>query len=89
MIPDDAVRLSGGFANYFEVGCTREEIIVRVGIRYDSVSEPTLVYTLITTPGYAAQLMDLLRETLRQHALNNTACDESRPEPGSPREPLN
>ena len=56
------------FANYFEVGCTEEEIVVRFGIRDDGGAEPSVHNTIFTTPGYARELVELIEETLRQHA---------------------
>jgi len=56
------------FANYFEVGCTEEEIVVRFGIRDDGGTEPGVHSTIFTTPGYARELVELIEETLRQHA---------------------
>jgi hypothetical protein len=68
IMPEELERTpAASFANYFEVGCTEEEIIIRFGIRYAEGVEPSF-HTLITTPGYARELVRLLEETLRQHA---------------------
>ena len=56
------------FANYFEVGCTEEEIVIRFGVHYDNQQAPQLRWTVITTAGYARELIRLLEDTLLQQS---------------------
>jgi hypothetical protein len=58
----------GAFANHFAVGCTAEEIVIRFGIFFEDFDPPTIHWTVITTPGYARQLIGMLEDALRTQA---------------------
>ena len=58
----------GAFANHFEVGCTEEEIVIRFGVHYENQQAPLFHWTVITTAGYARQLIRLLEDTLVQQS---------------------
>jgi hypothetical protein len=59
MQPPDPV-----FANHFSIGFNDEEFLIQFGLMYEGQPAPTVVFTAITTPGYARRLRDLLSESL-------------------------
>ena len=56
----------GVYANYFEVGHTAFEVVIDFGQRYGTA--PAHCHTrVVTSPTYAAALLETLRESLEQY----------------------
>ena len=64
------------FTNHFSIGFNDEEFLLELGLMYEGQLSPTLVFTAITTPGYARRLRDLLSESLDKY-------DQRQPPPES------
>ena len=60
-----AAGITGPLQGYFAIGHNNEEFLVQFGLMYEGQAAPSVVYTVITTPGYARRLRDLLDESLR------------------------
>lgn len=65
-MPWSGVGPEPAFVNYFIVGFNDEEFVIQHGVMYEGQPEPRIVFTLVTTPGYARRLRDLLSESLEQ-----------------------
>ena len=57
-------RPEARYANYFEVGVTTEEVVIDLGQSYGEGERPVLHTRIVTSPGYARVLTDLLEGSL-------------------------
>jgi hypothetical protein len=57
------------YANYFEIGFNRHEVIIDCGQYYPGDAAPLIHTRLITTPVYAERLLDLLQDSLQKRKL--------------------
>jgi hypothetical protein len=55
------------YANYFEIGFNEFELVMDFGQLYSPGTSPALHTRIITSPTYAATLLDLLRNVLAEH----------------------
>lgn len=55
------------FTNYFSIGFNDEEFLLEFGRMYEGEISPALLFTAVTTPGYARRLRDLLSESLDKY----------------------
>jgi hypothetical protein len=58
-------------ANHFSIGYNEEEFLLQFGRMYEGQRAPTVVFTVITTPGYARRLRDLLSESIDRYDLEH------------------
>lgn len=59
--------LDGKYANYFQIGENALEFVVEFGQLYSDEPAPLIHTRIITSPGYAVQLLSLLEDALRQY----------------------
>jgi Protein of unknown function (DUF3467) len=59
------------FANHFSIGYNDEEFLLQFGRMYVGQNDPAVVFTVITTPGYARRLRDLLNESIDRYNLEH------------------
>jgi hypothetical protein len=59
--------LQGRYANYFVVGYNHFEIVIDFGQCYSEDGEACFHTRIITSPNYAAALLETLRKSLEQH----------------------
>jgi hypothetical protein len=59
------------FTNHFSIGYNDEEFVLQFGRMYEGQHSPAVVFTVITTPGYARRLRDLLNESLNRYDLEH------------------
>jgi hypothetical protein len=60
-------QLDWFFANHFSIAYNDEEFLLQFGRMYEGQHAPSIVFTAITTPGYARRLRDLLNESLKRY----------------------
>ena len=60
------------FTNHFSVGYNDEEFVIQFGCMYEGQVAPSVVFTVITTPGYARRLRSLLGESLDSYDLEHS-----------------
>lgn len=60
------------FTNHFSIGYNDEEFLLQFGRMYEGQVAPAVVFTAITTPGYARRLRDLLSESLDRYDLDHS-----------------
>jgi hypothetical protein len=63
--------LESRYANYFAIGFNEQEVIIECGQYYAGDSKPLIHTRLVTTPTYAAALLELLRTTSTQHRFHH------------------
>jgi Protein of unknown function (DUF3467) len=59
--------LDGKYANYFQIGENALEFVIEFGQSYADEPEPLIHTRIITSPGYAVQLLSLLHDALQQY----------------------
>ena len=64
-----AKKLEGKYANYFAVGYNAHEFIFDFGQNYSENDQAELHTRIITSPVYAAALLETLKESIRQYEL--------------------
>lgn len=62
--PRDGAPRQGRYANYFEVGANRDEVVIDLGQAYGRDDEPSLHTRIVTAPVHARELIRLLQEAL-------------------------
>ena len=60
----------GRYANNFHIGYNAFEMILQFGQYYEGNAQPVMHTTIITSPAYAENLLELLRNTLTQYQKN-------------------
>ena len=65
----------GQYANYFEIGYNKDEVIILFGQRYVGDKEPPRMHTSITmSPAYGRELLETLNKSL-EDLDNNHTCN--------------
>ena len=82
-IPPAGTGMAYEYANYFEAGFSREEILLRFAQAYDGQQELTDRIRIVMTPSYARALLQLLQTTLARF----DAVHEALGHAGGPQEP--
>jgi hypothetical protein len=67
--PEGRGRLQGRYANYFEIGCNAYEFVFDFCQRYGENDDAELCTRIITSPVYAAALLETLKESIGQYEL--------------------
>ena len=63
----------GQYANYFETGRNKDELIILCGQRYVGDNEPPRMHTrIIMSPAYGKELLETLRKTLEEFDKNHS-----------------
>lgn len=60
-------KLEGRYANYFKVGHNEYEFVIDFGQFYEGTEEAELYTRIVTTPAYAKNLLETLRESMAQY----------------------
>ncbi len=63
----DQVPLEGRYANFFKIGHNAYEIVIEFGQLYQSERTPRIHTRIVTSPGYARELLRTLEHALEQH----------------------
>jgi hypothetical protein len=69
-IAQEASRLEGRYANYFEVGYNAFEFLLDFGQYFPEGGNSRPHTRIITTPGYARALLKTLKESIEQYEQN-------------------
>jgi uncharacterized protein DUF3467 len=59
--------LDGKYANYFQIGENALEFVIEFGQLYADEPAPLIHTRIITSPGYAVQLLALLEDALQKY----------------------
>ncbi|MBA2675748.1 DUF3467 domain-containing protein [Ramlibacter sp.] len=86
-VPPATTGVAYEYANYFEAGFSREEILLRFAQAYDGQQELTDRIRIVMTPSYARALLHLLQTTMARfdavhEALGHHADDAPGPAHG-------
>lgn len=65
--PQGANQLEGRYANYFKIGHNAFEFLIDFGQLYNGELETPPPTRIITSPFYARELLEMLREAVEQH----------------------
>ena len=58
----------GQYANYFEIGCNKDELVILYGQRYVGEKKPPQLHTrTIMSPAYGKELLNTLRRSLEEY----------------------
>ncbi len=80
-LPPDRSGLVYEYANYFEAGFSREEILLRFAQAYEGEKELVDHIRIVMTPTYARALLQLLQSTLARfeamHAENHRDASDT------------
>ena len=60
-------RVEGKYANYFEVGHNAYEFVIDFGQHYSENEDAELCTRVILSPAYAKDLLEILRNSIKQH----------------------
>jgi hypothetical protein len=60
-------KLEGSYANYFKVGHNAVEFVIDFGQYYPETEEAELYTRIITSPCYAKELLDTLKESVNNY----------------------
>lgn len=60
-------KLEGRYANYFKVGYNAFEFVFDFGQHYTENEEAELYTRIVTSPCYAKELLDTLRESIERY----------------------
>ncbi len=64
---EDRGPLEGRYANFFKVGHNAYEIIIEFGQLYAEEAAPRIHSRIITSPAYARELLETLRQTVEEN----------------------
>ncbi|MES2938117.1 MAG: DUF3467 domain-containing protein [Pseudomonadota bacterium] len=81
-VPPAAAGVAYEYANYFEAGFSREEILLRFAQAYDGQEELTDRIRIVMTPSYARALLHLLQTTLARFEAVHEALEHAAGPPG-------
>lgn len=59
--------LEAHYANYFEIGVNKHELVMDFGQLYPPQEAPTMHTRIVTSPNYAKELLDLLGRVIAEH----------------------
>jgi hypothetical protein len=60
-------KLEGRYANYFKVGYNAFEFVFDFGQHYSETDQAELYTRIITSPCYAKELLETLKESIQQY----------------------